>query len=111
VPFGSDFPVESVDPRLGLFAAVTTRGGDDTPADGWRPDQKLSRADAIRGFTLHAAHGMFAERDLGAIAAGKLADLTVFDRNLLTCSDDELRTAKVLLTIVGGRVVYDGRGK
>ena len=111
VPFGSDFPVESVDPRKGLFAAATTRGERGGPANGYRPDQKLSREDTIRGFTLHAAHGMFAEQELGTIEPGKLADLTVFDRNLLTCSDDELLTAKVLLTIVGGRVVYDGRGK
>ena len=54
---------------------------------------------------------MFAEAELGTIEAGKLADFTVFDRNLLTCGDDDLLTAKVLLTIVGGRVVYDGRGK
>ncbi len=111
VPFGSDFPVESVDPRKGLFAAVTTRGERGGPAGGYRPDQKLSREHALRGFTQSAAYAMFAEQELGTIEPGKLADLTVFDRNLLTCSDDELLTAKVLLTIVGGRVVYDGRGK
>jgi len=111
VPFGSDFPVESVDPRKGLYAAVTTRAESGGPADGFRPDQKLSREEAIRGFTQHAAYGMFAEQDLGTIEAGKIADLTVFDRNLLTCPENELLQAKVLLTIVGGRVVYDGRGK
>jgi hypothetical protein len=111
VPFGSDFPVESVDPRKGLFAAVTTRGERGGPPDGFRPDQKLSRDEAIRGFTLHAAHAMFAERDLGTIEPGKVADFTVFDRDLRTCSDDELLAAKVLLTVIGGRVVYDGRGK
>ncbi len=111
VPFGSDFPVESVDPRKGLFAAVTTRSERGGPAGGWRPDQKLSREQALRGFTLHAAHGMHAEKDLGTIEPGKLADFTVFDRNLLTCSDAELLAAKVLLTVIGGRVVHDGRGK
>jgi predicted amidohydrolase YtcJ len=111
VPFGSDFPVESVDPRKGLFAAVTTRGELGGPDGGYRPDQKLSREDALRGFTLHAAHGMHAERDLGTIEAGKRADLTVFDRDLRTCSDAELLQAKVLLTVVGGQVVWDGRGK
>jgi predicted amidohydrolase YtcJ len=111
VPFGSDFPVESADPRKGLFAAVTTRPERGGPAEGFRPDQKLSRAEAIAGFTQHAAYARFAERELGTIEAGKLADLTVFDRDLLTCTDDELRTAKVVLTIVGGRVVYDGRGR
>ncbi|HZN37221.1 MAG TPA: amidohydrolase [Planctomycetota bacterium] len=111
VPFGSDFPVESVDPRKGLYAAVTTRGEHDGPEQGYRPDQKLSRQDAIRGFTAHAASAMFAEKDLGTIEVGKLADCTVFDKNLLTCSDAELLTAKVWLTVVNGKVVYDGRGK
>ncbi|MCA8976533.1 MAG: amidohydrolase [Planctomycetes bacterium] len=111
VPFGSDFPVESVDPRKGLFAAVTTCAEDGEPKGGFRPDQKLSRAEAIAGFTAHAAYGMFAERDLGTIATDKIADLTVFDTDLLTCRDEELLLAKVLLTIVGGRVVYDGRGR
>ena len=111
VPFGSDFPVESVDPRKGLYAAVTTRGEHGGPEQGYRPDQKLSRQDAIRGFTAHAALAMFAEQDLGTIEIGKLADCTVFDKNLLTCSDAELLTAKILLTVVNGQVVYDGRGK
>jgi predicted amidohydrolase YtcJ len=111
VPFGSDFPVESVDPRKGLFAAVTTRGERGGPPEGFRPDQKLTREHALRGFTLHAAHGMHAEQHLGTIEAGKIADFTVFDRDLLTCTDDELLQAKVLLTVVGGRVAWDGRGK
>jgi len=109
VPFGSDFPVESVDPRRGIYSAVTTRaiGGDRE----LRPDQKLSRERALRGFTFDAAYGMHREKRLGTIEVRKFADLTVFDRNLLTCSDAELLEAKVLLTIVGGRIVYDGRGK
>ncbi len=111
VPFGSDFPVESVDPRKGLFAAVTTRGEHGGPPAGYRPDQKLSREQALRGFTLHAAHAMFAEGKLGTIENGKLADFTVFDRNLLTCDEAELLHAKVLLTVVAGRVVFDGRQK
>lgn len=109
VPFGSDFPVESVDPRKGLFAAVTTRSEQGGPAEGFRPDQRLSREQALRGFTLHAAQAMFAERDLGTLEVGKLADFTVFDRDLTTCSEAELLTAKVLLTVVAGRIVHDGR--
>jgi predicted amidohydrolase YtcJ len=111
VPFGSDFPVESVDPRKGLFAAVTTRGEGGGPPEGYRPDQKLSREQAIRGFTLHAAHAMFAERDLGTIERSKRADFTVFDRDLLACAEDDLLRAKVLLTVVGGQVAYDGRDR
>lgn len=110
VPFGSDFPVESVDPRKGLFAAVTTKAERGGPENGFRPDQKLSREEAIAGFTTHAAFAMFAEDRLGTIEPGKLADFTVFDRDLLACSEAELLTTKVLLVVVGGRVVHDGRG-
>jgi len=107
VPFGSDFPVESVDPRRGIYAAVTTRAlGSD---DALRPDQQLTRVRALRGFTYDAAYGMHAEQRLGTIERRKYADLTVFDRDLRTCSEAELLQAKVLLTIVGGRIVYDGR--
>lgn len=109
VPFGSDFPVESVDPRRGFFAATTTKG--DPGGAAMRPDQVLSRAEVLTGFTQHAAHGMFEEKRLGTIELGKWADFTVWDRNLLTCSDAELLGAKVLLTVVGGRVAYDGRGR
>ncbi|MBL8748510.1 MAG: amidohydrolase [Planctomycetes bacterium] len=111
VPFGSDFPVESVDPRKGLFAAVTTRAEQGGPAQGFRPDQKLTREEAIAGFTKHAAFAMFAEERLGTIEPGKIADLTVFDRDLRTCPENELLEAKVVLTVVGGQVVHDARGR
>lgn len=104
VAFGSDFPVESVDPRLGLWAAVTTRPA--AAAAPLRPDQQLERAAAIRGFTRDAAYAMFAEQDLGIVAAGRLADFTVFDRDLLTCPEPELLSARVLLTVVQGRVAF-----
>ena len=106
VAFGSDFPVESHDPRKGLFAAVTTRSETGGPEAGWRPDQKLSRAEAIRGFTLDAAYAAFQEHDLGTVEPGKFADFTVFDRDLSACKENELLEAKVLLTVIRGRVVY-----
>lgn len=107
VPFGSDFPVESVDPLKGIYAAVTTKAlGADREL---RPDQKLTREQALRGFTQAGAYAMFSERRLGTIELRKYADFTVFDRDLRTCSDAEILAAKVLLTVVGGRIVYDGR--
>lgn len=106
VAFGSDFPIESVDPRKGLFAAVTTKAA--AGGEALRPEQQLSRVEALRGFTLYAAHAMFAEQELGTIASGKRADLTVFDRDLRECPEAEILEARVLLTVVDGRVVFDG---
>ena len=105
VAFGSDFPVESVDVRKGLFSAVTTKASPD--GEPMRKDQQLSRVDALRGFTAHAAHAMFAEKDLGTIESSKRADFTVFDRDLRECSEAEILSARVLLTIVDGRVVFE----
>jgi predicted amidohydrolase YtcJ len=105
VPFGSDFPVEGVDPCLGLFAAVTTATGPGKPA--LRPDQQLDLATALRGFTRDAAFASFAEASLGTIEAGKVADLTVFDRDLLALPPEAILEARVRMTIVAGKVCHE----
>ncbi len=74
---GSDFPVEEVDPLLGLYAAVTRQDLDGKPEGGWFPLQKLSIAEAIRGFTLDSAYAAFEEERRGSIDVGKFADLTI----------------------------------
>ncbi|MEZ5962382.1 MAG: amidohydrolase family protein [Planctomycetota bacterium] len=104
LPCGTDFPVEGHDPRLTLFAAVTTRapGGEVE----MRPEQKLSRREALAGMTRDAAYAAFLERELGAIEPGMRADFTVFDRDPLVCAEDEILHMKVLLTVIGGEVVY-----
>lgn len=104
LPFGSDFPVESCDPRKGLYAAITTKAEGTTRE--LRPEQKLTRAEALAGFTVQAVRAAFLEHELGSIAPGFRADLTVFDRDLETCPEDEVLAAKVLATIVGGEVVW-----
>ena len=104
LPFGSDFPVESHDPRKGLYAAVTTKAeGTDREL---RPDQKLTRIEALEGFTTRAAFAAFQDHELGRIEPGYCADLTIFDRDLMTCPPEEILTARVLATIVGGEVVW-----
>lgn len=102
--FGSDFPVESPDPRLGLFAAEARRpAGSPHP---WMPDQRLTREEALRAFTAGAAFAAHAERRRGMIRAGYDADLTAFDRDLMAVPVDEIVRAEVVLTLVGGRVEY-----
>jgi len=110
IPFGSDFPVESNDPMLGIYAAVTRQDGDGNPDGGWYPDQRMTVEEAIRGFTIWAAYAAFQEDVLGSIEVGKLADFTVLDRDILTAQPKDIRAAKSVLTIIGGQVRYEAEG-
>ena len=105
--FGSDFPVELSDPRLGLFAAMTRTDLHGQPPGGWLPDQRLTVEEALRAFTAGAAYAAFEEGWRGELKAGQVADLTVFDGPLDT--PEHIMQRKVLMTIVAGRVVYDAR--
>jgi predicted amidohydrolase YtcJ len=103
---GSDFPVESADPRLGLYAAVTRQDLAGNPPGGWLPGERLSREEALRGFTLDAAWSLFLEREVGSLEVGKRADLVVFARDPMTVPPAEMPRAEVDLTLVEGEVVY-----
>jgi predicted amidohydrolase YtcJ len=105
--FGSDWTVAPLDPLTGICAAVTRRLIDGRAPDGWLPEQKISLEDAVRGYTVNGAYAEFAEDEKGSIEPGKLADLVVLDRDILALGPDSLPGAKCLMTIVGGRVVYD----
>jgi predicted amidohydrolase YtcJ len=104
---GSDFPVEQVNPFLGISAAVTRQDVKGWPAGGWMPSQKLSLAEAIRGFTLDAAYAAFEEGTRGTIEPGKLADLTIVEGNLYQTAPADLHKTKVKMTVVGGEVVFE----
>ncbi|HQR67537.1 MAG TPA: amidohydrolase [Thermoanaerobaculia bacterium] len=105
---GSDFPVEAESPLLGLYAAITRQDPSGRPPGGWYPDQRLSRREALRLFTADAAFAEFAETRRGRIAPGFDADLTVLDRDVVSDAVPaaEIPKAKVLLTVVGGEVVF-----
>ena len=105
---GSDFPVEQEVPLLGLYAAITRQDLSGRPPDGWYPDQRLTRPEALKLFTEDAAYAEFAEGRRGKIAPGFDADLTVLDRDVVagTLPASEIPKAKVLLTVVGGEVVF-----
>lgn len=108
---GSDFPVESVDPRLGLYSAVSRADGEGKPAGGWFPDEKLTAYEALRGFTLDAAWAGFDEHELGSLEAGKRADFVVLAEDPLAVPDKALRTLTVLATYVDGKPVYQAPAK
>jgi predicted amidohydrolase YtcJ len=103
---GSDAPVEQVNPYHGLHAAVTRQNGQGEPLGGWRPEQKMSRIEALRSFTDWSAYALFNEKIKGTLEAGKLADFAVLDRDIINCPEGDIRDTKVLMTVLGGEVVY-----
>ncbi|HVF51753.1 MAG TPA: amidohydrolase [Pyrinomonadaceae bacterium] len=107
VPFGTDWPVEPVNPYLGLYAAVTRRSTEGDPPGGWWPQESLSIADAIRCYTAESAYASFEEKEKGQIAVGMLADMTVHSRDLLTIAPAEILQTEALMTILGGDIVYE----
>ena len=106
IPCSSDFPVESNNPLLGMYRAITRQDEDGTPDGGWLPDQRMTIEEAIKGFTIWAATAAFQEDLLGSIEKGKLADFTILDKDILEIAPEELITTQVLYTIVGGKVVF-----
>ncbi|MBI5863396.1 MAG: amidohydrolase, partial [Planctomycetes bacterium] len=108
---GSDFPVESQNPLLGIYAAITRQTTAGEPLGGWRPTQRLSREQALRLFTIDAAYAAFEERETGTIEAGKRADFTILDRDIFACEERDIAHANVLATVVGGKVVYEAAKK
>ncbi len=104
--FGSDAPVERIDPLPGIYAAVTRRRADGSPGpEGWRPEQKLTMHETIHAFTMAAALTSGQEAHQGSITPGKLADLTIYDGELFG-SADTLLDVTIAATIVGGEFKY-----
>jgi predicted amidohydrolase YtcJ len=103
---GSDFPVEHVNPFFGIYAAVTRQDQKGYPEGGWYPSQRLTLAEAIRGFTSDAAFAAFEESSRGTIEPGKVADFTIVDRNPYDIPAAELYRLQPMFTIVAGEVVY-----
>lgn len=103
---GSDFPVESPNPFLGIYAAVTRQTVEGEPEDGWHAEQRLTREEALRLFTLDAAYAAFEEKEKGSLEPGKLADFIVIDRDVMACDPAEIPGTRVLRTVIGGETVY-----
>jgi len=107
VAFGTDWYVEPLDPRIGLYAAVTRELPDGGPAGGWFPEEKLDLEQAIDLYTRGSAYAEYAEGVKGTLEPGKLADLVVFSRDLFAIPPREILKTPVDLTVVGGRVVFE----
>ncbi len=104
--FGSDVPVESADPFAGLATAMTREDANGQPFGGWRPEERVTREQALAGFTTGAAYAAFAETKVGSLTPGHYADFILIDVDPLLASPSEIRKAVVRETWVGGRPVY-----
>jgi predicted amidohydrolase YtcJ len=107
--FGSDWFVAPPTPLEGIYAAVTRRTLDDKRPGGWVPEQKITVEEALRAYTSGAAYAEFMEKEKGMLTRGMLADVVIIDRDLTTIPPETIRDAKVMLTVVGGRIVYERR--
>jgi predicted amidohydrolase YtcJ len=103
---GTDVPVEPIDPLASFYASVTRKTLKGQPEGGYEPSQRMSREQALLSYTLDAAFGAFEEDIKGSITVGKLADFTVFDKNIMTVEEDEILDTHVVMTIIGGEVVF-----
>jgi predicted amidohydrolase YtcJ len=108
--FGSDWTVAPLNPLLGIKAAVTRQTLDGKHPEGWLPEEKLTLDEAIRAFTVGSAFAEFTETVKGTLAPGKLADVVMLDRDLYRLKPEEIDQARVVLTLMDGRVVF-GNGQ
>lgn len=103
---GSDAPVERGDPLIEFYAAVARKDLEGKSGANWRPEQKLTRAEALAMLTSANAHASFQEKDLGTIEVGKKADFTVFSKDIMTTPEADILSAKAMMTVIDGEIVY-----
>jgi predicted amidohydrolase YtcJ len=103
---GTDAPVEIGDPRIEFYAAVTRKDVDGYHSDGWNLDQRLTRFEALKMFTIWPAIASFQEDVKGTIEVGKLADFSIFDQDLMSIPEEKILESKNILTVVGGKIVF-----
>ncbi len=107
--FGTDWPVAPLNPLLGVYAAVTRATLDGKNPEGWIPQEKITLEEALRAYTWGSAYAEFEEVQKGTIAPGKLADLAVISDDLFSIAPAKIGDAHVVLTVVGGKLAFDGR--
>ena len=103
---GSDAPVEIGDPRIEFKAAVSRKDLDGFHDKGWHLEQAVTREEALKMFTIWGSYAVFEEDIKGSIEVGKLADFTIFSKDIMKIPEEEIMSSEIVSTIVGGRVVY-----
>ncbi|MEY2575065.1 MAG: hypothetical protein QOF80_552 [Verrucomicrobiota bacterium] len=104
---GSDAPVERGEPMIEFYAAVARKSIKGESADGWHPEQAVSRDQALKMFTMYPAYAAFEEQDKGSIEPGKLADLTILTKDIMKIPAPEILTTTCTMTVIGGEIVYE----
>jgi predicted amidohydrolase YtcJ len=110
VPGGSDAPVERGEPMIEFYAAVARKDQKGYSGEGWHPEQALSREQALKMFTIWPAYAAFEEEQKGTIEIGKLADLTVLSADIMKITEAQILKTRCVMTVVGGRPVYESAG-
>ncbi|MEX2015797.1 MAG: amidohydrolase family protein, partial [Candidatus Hydrogenedentales bacterium] len=100
---GSDFPVEHANPLWGFYASVTRQDHAGKPAGGWWPEERMTRAEALRSITIDAAYAAFQEEVMGSLEVGKLADFVVLSHDIMTIAPHAILETQVLRTVVNGQ--------
>ncbi len=107
VAFGTDFPVVTLNPLVGLYMAVTRRTSDGKNPKGLEPQERISIEDAIKCYTINGAYAEFQENKKGSIEPGKLADLIVLNQDILTIDPVKIKDVKIDMTVLGGKIIYN----
>ena len=107
IPNGSDFPVEQVNPLISFHAAFSRQDAHNWPPNGWYPEQKMTREEALRSITLWPAYAAFQEGIMGSLTPGKVADFVVLDQDIMRVAAEQVLDTHVLATYVGGKAVYE----
>jgi hypothetical protein len=105
--FGTDYPVEPLNPMRGLYACLTREAESGGPEGGWLPQERISIGECIRAYTWGSAYAEFEDHRKGTLAPGKFADLIVLSRDVTRAAPTDVLHTEVLLTIVGGKIVYE----
>jgi len=100
------FPVDYTNPLWGIYAAITRQDNKGNPLGGWYPEQKVSRLDALKMYTINAAYASFEEDIKGSLKPGKLADLTILSKDIMSIPAQEILETEVLMTVIGGKIFY-----
>jgi predicted amidohydrolase YtcJ len=106
IPNGSDFPVEAVNPLISFHSFFTRQDADNFPPGGWMPEQRTTRQEALWSITLWPAYAAFMENESGTLTAGKYADFVVLDQDIMTVAPEDVLKTNVVMTVLGGRVIY-----